>query len=115
MNLVYFNNKPACTIPVSRYPMIVYIRPPTSMSNLPINLPASIQQSSFRALDGLRGVSIAIVIIAHALTPFLGNSYLGLTGVYVFFVISGFLITTLLLKERIKYGRISLKGFYIRR
>jgi peptidoglycan/LPS O-acetylase OafA/YrhL len=85
------------------------------MSNLPINLPASIQQSSFRALDGLRGVSIAIVIIAHALTPFLGNSYFGLTGVYVFFVISGFLITTLLLKEKAKYGSISLKGFYIRR
>ena len=85
------------------------------MSDLPINLPASIQASSFRALDGLRGVSIAIVIIAHVLTPFLGNSYFGLIGVYVFFVVSGFLITTLLLKERVKYGSISLKGFYIRR
>lgn len=85
------------------------------MGDLKINLPASIQHSSFRALDGLRGVSIAFVIIAHVFTPFLGSNYAGLIGVYVFFVISGFLITTLLLKERLRYGSISLKGFYIRR
>ncbi|OQP47931.1 hypothetical protein A4H97_30470 [Niastella yeongjuensis] len=85
------------------------------MQNLTIKLPAAIQQPGFRALDGLRAVSIGIVIMAHVLTPFLGNSYLGLIGVYIFFVISGFLITTLLLKERVKYGSISLKGFYIRR
>lgn len=39
----------------------------------------------------------------------------GVTGVTVFFVISGFLITTLLLKEEAKTGRISLSGFYRRR
>ena len=86
-----------------------------TMGDLKINLPAPLQRSSFRALDGLRGVSIAIVIFAHVFTPFLGSSYAGLIGVYVFFVISGFLITTLLLKERLQYGSISLKRFYIRR
>ncbi|AEW00187.1 hypothetical protein A4D02_28365 [Niastella koreensis] len=85
------------------------------MGDSTINLPAGLQRPGFRALDGLRGVSIAIVIIAHTFTPFLGSNYAGLIGVYVFFVISGFLITTLLLKERLQYGSISLKGFYIRR
>jgi len=36
-------------------------------------------------------------------------------GVHIFFVISGFLITTLLLREREKFSRISLRDFYIRR
>jgi peptidoglycan/LPS O-acetylase OafA/YrhL len=39
---------------------------------------------------------------------------LGVAGVDVFFVISGFLITSLMLREHDKYGRISLTGFYRR-
>ena len=42
-------------------------------------------------------------------------SWMGNLGVSVFFVISGFLITLLLLKEECQYGDISLKNFYIRR
>jgi peptidoglycan/LPS O-acetylase OafA/YrhL len=73
------------------------------------------------SLDGLRAVSIALVIVGHAslstnaprfLTHF---EHLGNFGVRCFFVISGFLITTLLLKERQKTGTISIKAFYIRR
>ena len=85
------------------------------MGELQINLPEETQKTNFRGLDGLRAVSILIVITSHVLTPFPVYNNFGLIGVYTFFVISGFLITTLLLKERLKYGNISLKGFYIRR
>jgi peptidoglycan/LPS O-acetylase OafA/YrhL len=62
------------------------------------------------ALDGLRGVAIALVMLHHA--DVLPGGYI---GVDVFFVLSGFLITTLLLEEWAAQGRISLRGFYRRR
>lgn len=62
------------------------------------------------ALDGLRGVAIAAVVVFHA-----GGPSGGLYGVDIFFVLSGFLITTLLLEEWQRNGRISLRGFYMRR
>lgn len=73
------------------------------------------------SLDGLRALSLSLVVLGH-----LGGTqgfprvfdifekYANL-GVRVFFVISGYLITTLLMDEYAKYGRISLKGFYTRR
>lgn len=64
------------------------------------------------ALDGLRGVAILAVLGSHAGFPLLKG---GSLGVDVFFVLSGFLITTLLLLEQQRYGRIDLKSFYIRR
>lgn len=79
--------------------------------------------SRIPSLDGLRAISIIAVTLAHWLpevgTP-LSESWnwvklLGAPGVNIFFVISGFLITNLLLKELQKTGRISLSGFYIRR
>lgn len=64
------------------------------------------------ALDGLRGVAIALVVAGHAaLLP--GNA--GPIGVTVFFTLSGFLITSLLLGELATRGRISLSRFYGRR
>jgi peptidoglycan/LPS O-acetylase OafA/YrhL len=75
-------------------------------------------------LDGLRGYSILCVVVMHAvgsrhvprwLVPadlLLGNGGL---GVHIFFAISGFLITTLLLREADLTGTISLRGFYQRR
>jgi len=69
----------------------------------------------FGALDGLRCLSIVWVIGFHAA---LGGTTLfrrGDCGVGLFFVISGFLITTLLLREKAKNGTISLKNFYARR
>lgn len=77
--------------------------------------------SRIPSLDGLRAVSILLVIIGHSsdslnAPAFLDHfSHLGNLGVRTFFIISGFLITTLLLKEREKTGRISMKGFYARR
>jgi peptidoglycan/LPS O-acetylase OafA/YrhL len=63
-------------------------------------------------IEGLRAVAIAAVLLCHAGIPFLAGGYV---GVDVFFVISGFLITRLLLGEIERTGRISLRRFYARR
>jgi peptidoglycan/LPS O-acetylase OafA/YrhL len=63
------------------------------------------------ALDGVRALAIAPVVGLHAFDwPRRGS-----LGVDLFFVLSGFLITTLLLEERFATGRISFSGFYRRR
>lgn len=68
----------------------------------------------FPALDGLRAIAAVIVVFSHfADAQWLWLS--GWVGVYIFFVLSGFLITTLLLREQDRFSRISLKNFYIRR
>jgi peptidoglycan/LPS O-acetylase OafA/YrhL len=73
------------------------------------------------SLDGLRAISISMVIVGHLsgtaglnidLTRFIPYAQF---GVRVFFVISGYLITSILLKEREKTGRIDLREFYSRR
>ncbi|PZE38654.1 acyltransferase [Curtobacterium sp. MCPF17_031] len=68
----------------------------------------------FPQLDGLRAVSILLVLTIHSHVTQLRvlNGYIGVT---VFFVLSGFLITTLLLREADLQGRVSLRNFYIRR
>jgi len=75
------------------------------------------------SLDGLRALSIGLVVVGH-LVPCLRLGWsehvlaaldLGRLGVRVFFVISGFLITRLLLEERARTGTISLPQFYLRR
>ena len=65
------------------------------------------------ALDGIRAVAVLAVMAFH----FLGAEYFagGLIGVDVFFVLSGFLITSLLLDEQNRTGAVSLRGFYHRR
>ncbi len=64
------------------------------------------------ALDGLRAVAVYLVVAFHSgLTSFEG----GFIGVDVFFVLSGFLITRLLLIEHLHHGRIDLPRFYARR
>jgi peptidoglycan/LPS O-acetylase OafA/YrhL len=63
------------------------------------------------ALDGLRGVAILLVIpfdLKWGVTS-------GYIGVDLFFVLSGFLITVLLLEEHQRSGRVSLRSFYVRR
>ena len=80
------------------------------------------------SLDGWRGLSILLVIIGHQIVDGGGNLKSGLIGailskwfvwhiygVQIFFVISGFLITYLLLNEYNTYSAISFKNFYIRR
>ena len=63
-------------------------------------------------LDGVRGISIALVMVAHY---GFGSLVPGGLGVTIFFFLSGFLITGLLLTEQEKTGTISLRLFYIRR
>src|ERR1700761_6435296 len=63
-------------------------------------------------IEGLRAVAIVAVLLCHAGVPFLAGGYV---GVDVFFVISGFLITGLLIRELEGTGTISLRGFYARR
>lgn len=64
------------------------------------------------ALDGLRALSVLAVILYHADVSWMPGGFL---GVEVFFVVSGFLITTLLLEERGRIGGIDLRHFWIRR
>ncbi|MFD1720943.1 acyltransferase family protein [Amnibacterium endophyticum] len=68
----------------------------------------------FPALDGLRAISILLVIGLHSQDG-LWMKLHGTIGVTVFFVISGWLITTLLLREETRAGRVHLGRFYLRR
>jgi peptidoglycan/LPS O-acetylase OafA/YrhL len=63
-------------------------------------------------LDGLRALAITAVLVFHLDATWLPGGFL---GVDVFFVVSGFLITTLLVRERVRTGRIDLRGFWTRR
>lgn len=75
-----------------------------------------LSRSYLPALDGLRAVSIVMVIWHHCwLTPPPGIWGKGPAGVQLFFVISGYLVTTLLLRERDRQGKVSLRQFYRRR
>lgn len=64
------------------------------------------------ALDGIRTLAVAAVVLYH-LSPNLAPG--GMQGVTIFFVLSGYLITRLLLSEYDGTGRIDLKGFWQRR
>lgn len=65
-----------------------------------------------RGLDGLRALAIAAVLVFHLRPTALTGGFL---GVDVFFVVSGFLITTLLLREMATRGRLDLPKFWVRR
>lgn len=82
--------------------------------------------TTIKGFDGLRAVSVIFVILTHLGVYTVANSHgvlsaaaapiiSGTTGVQIFFVLSGFLITSLLIKEQEASGTISLKGFYLRR
>jgi len=71
------------------------------------------------SLDGLRAVSISLVVLGHLAksghAPQVFWSYFAATGVRIFFVISGYLITTLLIGEYERTSTVSLREFYVRR
>ncbi|MCB1574245.1 MAG: acyltransferase [Dokdonella sp.] len=86
----------------------------TSAPRLPLHIPS---------LDGMRAISIGLVIFAHAASTRLAPAFLdrpaftslGNVGVRFFFIISGFLITTLLLRDIDRHGGIRIRLFYLRR
>ena len=91
----------------------------TAVQSLPgqrqTNQPGSTGEgrSGFRPdVEGLRAVAVGLVVLYHAGLSRLSG---GFVGVDVFFVISGFLITSLLIRELERTGRISLSRFYARR
>jgi peptidoglycan/LPS O-acetylase OafA/YrhL len=63
-------------------------------------------------IEGLRAVAILLVVAAHAGVPFLAGGFI---GVDVFFVLSGYLITGLLVQEICTHGRVDFWAFYARR
>jgi peptidoglycan/LPS O-acetylase OafA/YrhL len=90
-----------------------------------LTLPAPVAAPSAAAkriptLDGWRGIAILLVLVGH-FAPSIGGSSIpwlnriGLHGVAIFFVLSGFLITTLLMREREQTGTVNLRRFYLRR
>jgi peptidoglycan/LPS O-acetylase OafA/YrhL len=81
-----------------------------SHASRPSDAPADFRLGHRRWLDGLRGVAVLLVLAYHLrLVPG------GFLGVDVFFVLSGFLITTLLVEEWRDRGSVSLRRFYLRR
>jgi peptidoglycan/LPS O-acetylase OafA/YrhL len=89
----------------------------TITETLPLDQPREQVAAGFKLghrpeLDGVRGVSILLVLLLHLGFSFFSGGFL---GVDIFFVLSGFLITSLLAQEFDSSGSISLKRFYIRR
>jgi len=78
---------------------------------------------AIKGLNGLRAISVLLVIASHGMlldalgvsNPVIRNLMTPSTGVTFFFVLSGFLITLLLLKERKLTSDVSLRNFYVRR
>jgi peptidoglycan/LPS O-acetylase OafA/YrhL len=71
----------------------------------------ALAQKVIPSLDGLRAIAVSVVMIYHA-----GHEWMpGGQGVTLFFVVSGFLITWLLLREEVGTGTVSLRNFYVRR
>lgn len=78
---------------------------------------AYLDRRFFGSLDGLRALAILAVLWHHTVRPFaqLPITSRGFLGVDLFFVLSGYLIVTLILRERDRTGTISLRNFYMRR
>ena len=71
------------------------------------------RENGFRPdIQGMRAIAVALVVLNHAGVPGLRGGYV---GVDVFFVISGFLITGLLIHEAERTGGVSIPRFYMRR
>jgi peptidoglycan/LPS O-acetylase OafA/YrhL len=73
---------------------------------------AVIPSSHLRGIDGLRGIAVILVVLFHVLPSAAPGGGL---GVDIFFVLSGFLITGLLVGERAQQGRIRFGAFWARR
>src|SRR6187431_3513161 len=77
-----------------------------------VTAPAPAGMPHLRGLDGIRALAVAGVVIYHLGAPWMRGGFL---GVDVFFVLSGYLITTLVLDEVERTGGFSFRHFYARR
>lgn len=75
--------------------------------------PASAPPARFAGLDGMRAIAVVLVVVYHLFPPAVLPG--GFVGVDVFFVISGFLITSLLVREHASAGKVALGRFWQRR
>ena len=88
-------------------------RPPQMLSSRPTRLTTERPRMGYQpSLDGVRAISVIAVILYHAGFPWMHG---GFFGVEVFFVVSGFLITSLLIEERDRTRGTALKQFWRRR
>ena len=83
----------------------------TGAAVLNSNLADGLGQRKIPSLDGLRAVAVILVILNHLKVPFAPEG----RGVLTFFVLSGFLITWMMLNESEKHDSISIRNFYVRR
>ncbi len=97
---------PAISTPLAKDRIVTGAEPYASATS------AGVSTEYVPALDGLRGLAVLAVMVYHAFPSLLPG---GFAGVDMFFVLSGFLITGLLLKEWTDLGRIDLRCFYMRR
>lgn len=79
------------------------------MPDLRVGSPA---EGHVRPLDGLRAIAVAVVMATHFDVPHFGGGQL---GVDLFFVLSGFLITSLIIREHDRHGGVAWRAFYARR
>ena len=104
--------KPSAPKPAAPSPKPPRPAPPGATPTKTVVPKTAAPPARFAGLDGLRAIAVITVILFH-LTP--GAAPGGYLGVDIFFVISGFLITALLVRERNKSGRIRLLEFWRRR
>ena len=83
----------------------------TDRDSLPPQLTRNLSREQLPALDGLRAIAAYLVVFYHLGIPWIPGGL----GVLAFFVLSGFLITWLLLREQESRGTVSLRLFYLRR
>jgi peptidoglycan/LPS O-acetylase OafA/YrhL len=85
--------------------------PAKDTQKLPALLASGLKEPQLAGLDGLRAIAAFMVVFYHFGIPYVSGG----AGVLMFFVLSGFLITWLLLRENDETGMVSLRKFYARR
>lgn len=100
----------------SKYPLQKQAKEPEALATPPeskvVKKKRHARLRQVKGLDGLRGLAVIAVVLYHFFPSLLPGGYL---GVDLFFVLSGFLITSLLVREFRTSGTISLKDFWVRR
>jgi peptidoglycan/LPS O-acetylase OafA/YrhL len=89
-------------------------------ANLLVSDVAKFKFRHFPELDGFRGLAVLLVLVGHSIqfsnnAPTGAGNALAQLGVMLFFVLSGFLITGVLYRERVETGGVNLLNFYARR